>query len=322
MMSTLEPVHGLAPSHPSLTGASYSPNLAPPNLSSMSRGMASGRSSPFSSSESVQYTPSPSGPDLNLGLPSSSPFDGGLAPQVRHRPSRSEDLGRQSPLHFAAAQQQLLNPTTAYSQVASTQYGYIPPIRSQDPFSVGIPSSVGPARLGRRGSGSVHHDRQASLGSSVRPSPYPSPSGSPALVAQGLPPMNDHTMNPWSKVERQQVTTPATAKASEGRRKGEASFVCPVPGCGSTFTRHFNLKGNYARLATAINSLFTSRIERSSAVSQRGATIQVQVAWLREGFRSPARLQAARGLAPQLAPLHVRWLQEDVCPHGRAEPPS
>jgi hypothetical protein len=49
--------------------------------------------------------------------------------------------------------------------------------------------------------------------------------------------------NPWSKVERQQVTTPATAKASEGRRKGEASFVCPVPGCGSTFTRHFNLKG-------------------------------------------------------------------------------
>jgi len=56
--------------------------------------------------------------------------------------------------------------------------------------------------------------------------------------------MNDHTMNPWSKVERQQVTTPATAKASEGRRKGEASFVCPVPGCGSTFTRHFNLKGH------------------------------------------------------------------------------
>ena len=245
MMSALEPVHGLAPSHPSLTGASYSPNignLAPPNLSSMSRGITSGRSSPFSSSESLQYTPSPNGPDLNLGLPSSSPFDGALAPQVRHRPSRSEDLGRQSPLHFAAPQQQLLAPSVAYNQVAGPQYGYIPPIRSHDPFNVGMPSSVGPARLGRRGSGSVHHERQASMGSSVRPSPYPSPSGSPALLPQGLPP-SDGTLNPWAKVERQQVTTPATAKASEGRRKGEASFVCPVPGCGSTFTRHFNLKG-------------------------------------------------------------------------------
>jgi len=253
MMSTLEPVHGLAPSHPSLNSASYSPNLgnlAPPNLSSMSRGIASGRSSPFSSSESLQYASSPNGPDLNLGLPSSSPFDGGLAAHLRHRPSRSEDLGRQSPLHFAAPQQQLLAPSGVYGQVAAPQYGYVQPIRSQDPFSVGIQSSVGPTRLGRRGSGSVHHERQASMGSSVRPSPYPSPSGSPAMVAQGLPP-SDPTMNPWAKVERQQVTTPATAKASEGRRKGEASFVCPVPGCGSTFTRHFNLKGTYIRTATA-----------------------------------------------------------------------
>ena len=59
MMSALEPVHGLAPSHPSLAGASYSPNignLAPPNLSSMGRGITSGRSSPFSSSASLQDT--------------------------------------------------------------------------------------------------------------------------------------------------------------------------------------------------------------------------------------------------------------------------
>jgi hypothetical protein len=100
MMSTLEPVHGLAPSHPSLTGASYSPNLAPPNLSSMSRGIASGRSSPFSSSESLQYTPSPNGPDLNLGLPSSSPFDGALAPQSVTAPpvQRTSDAS----LHFTS----------------------------------------------------------------------------------------------------------------------------------------------------------------------------------------------------------------------------
>ncbi|KAJ8088477.1 hypothetical protein PM082_022550 [Marasmius tenuissimus] len=39
-------------------------------------------------------------------------------------------------------------------------------------------------------------------------------------------------------------TTGRTAKASHKRRKQEASFPCPVPGCGSTFTRSFNLKGH------------------------------------------------------------------------------
>ncbi|KAH9053647.1 hypothetical protein EDB87DRAFT_1569144 [Lactarius vividus] len=28
------------------------------------------------------------------------------------------------------------------------------------------------------------------------------------------------------------------------RRINDAKFVCPIPGCGSTFTRHFNLKGH------------------------------------------------------------------------------
>lgn len=39
------------------------------------------------------------------------------------------------------------------------------------------------------------------------------------------------------------VVTTAAAQASERRRRTEPNFVCPVPGCGSTFTRHFNLKG-------------------------------------------------------------------------------
>ncbi|KAF8517704.1 hypothetical protein BU17DRAFT_34288, partial [Hysterangium stoloniferum] len=40
------------------------------------------------------------------------------------------------------------------------------------------------------------------------------------------------------------VTTKATHDASSARRKNEAGFVCPVEGCGSTFTRSFNLKGH------------------------------------------------------------------------------
>jgi hypothetical protein len=51
------------------------------------------------------------------------------------------------------------------------------------------------------------------------------------------------TMQPAVQVARQNVTTHATADASQRRRRTEANFVCPVPGCGSTFTRHFNLKG-------------------------------------------------------------------------------
>jgi len=48
---------------------------------------------------------------------------------------------------------------------------------------------------------------------------------------------------PIMQVERHQVTTTATQAASANRRRNEAVFRCPVPGCGSTFTRRFNLKG-------------------------------------------------------------------------------
>ncbi|KAK0485793.1 hypothetical protein IW261DRAFT_1452101 [Armillaria novae-zelandiae] len=60
---------------------------------------------------------------------------------------------------------------------------------------------------------------------------YPSASGVPRLP-------------PILQVEKQQVTTSATQLASANRRRNEAHFQCPVPGCGSTFTRRFNLRGH------------------------------------------------------------------------------
>ncbi|KAF9010526.1 hypothetical protein BDQ17DRAFT_1346385 [Cyathus striatus] len=60
---------------------------------------------------------------------------------------------------------------------------------------------------------------------------YPSSSGVPRLP-------------PILQVEKQQVTTSATQLASASRRRNEANFKCPVPGCGSTFTRRFNLRGH------------------------------------------------------------------------------
>ncbi|KZV86216.1 hypothetical protein EXIGLDRAFT_622206 [Exidia glandulosa HHB12029] len=49
---------------------------------------------------------------------------------------------------------------------------------------------------------------------------------------------------PILQVEKQHVTTSATQAASASRRRNDACFKCPVPGCGSTFTRRFNLRGH------------------------------------------------------------------------------
>jgi hypothetical protein len=46
-------------------------------------------------------------------------------------------------------------------------------------------------------------------------------------------------------VSKPTVTTGRTANASHKRRKQEATFCCPVPKCGSTFTRSFNLRGAF-----------------------------------------------------------------------------
>jgi len=50
-------------------------------------------------------------------------------------------------------------------------------------------------------------------------------------------------------VSKPNVTTGRTANASHKRRKQEANFSCPVPNCGSTFTRSFNLKGVFDSFA-------------------------------------------------------------------------
>ncbi|KAG8905184.1 hypothetical protein FRB99_000549 [Tulasnella sp. 403] len=115
-----------------------------------------------------------------------------------------------------------------------------------DPRSPPLGNTAGPTRRRNSGSG---HERGASL-SSLRSSPYqrpspraspgPSPQHSPSAVHKSLPPPDSQFM----RVERPLVTTPATKTASANRRRAEATFLCPVPGCGSTFTRHFNLRGH------------------------------------------------------------------------------
>ena len=77
------------------------------------------------------------------------------------------------------------------------------------------------------------------------------PGGIGELGQQINPGGNQSDMGPplggINAVTKPNVTTTATAEASERRRKTDANFACPVPGCGSTFTRHFNLKGKLSR---------------------------------------------------------------------------
>ncbi|CAE6435964.1 unnamed protein product [Rhizoctonia solani] len=109
------------------------------------------------------------------------------------------------------------------------------------PPSMSVPSSataddeggVGPRRRGHERTGSGSH----------RASPYHSPHASPrALPGDDNVSYGGITLT--KPVERVHVTTPATREASSNRRTAQANFKCPVPGCGSTFTRHFNLRGH------------------------------------------------------------------------------
>ncbi|KAG9123740.1 hypothetical protein FRC07_014101 [Ceratobasidium sp. 392] len=80
--------------------------------------------------------------------------------------------------------------------------------------------------------------------SSSPPPPQYVTTGAPT----GSPPDGDWgdvpRLPPILQVEKQHVTTTATQAASASRRRNDAQFKCPVPGCGSTFTRRFNLRGH------------------------------------------------------------------------------
>lgn len=86
------------------------------------------------------------------------------------------------------------------------------------------------------------------LESSQPPSPGHEPGSNPGGAGANHYPSSTGVprLPPILQVEKQQVTTSATQLASASRRRNEAHFVCPVPGCGSTFTRRFNLRGNIA----------------------------------------------------------------------------
>jgi len=186
--------------------------------------------------------------------------DGGGAPRLAHRQSRSEDL-----------RPTMLGPIPNFPP--SRHVDFLAQQRGPQGSQFLHPPETQPFPRGhhrRASSGSRERGMVGPTWGAARSSPYPtSPSGSPARHAEPLPDpslgngqtslINDMrgdisggygsgyssggSRGGTPAVPRPNVTTTATADASMKRRINDAKFVCPVPGCGSTFTRHFNLKG-------------------------------------------------------------------------------
>ena len=167
--------------------------------------------------------------------PRAYPF-GGLAPASGHYPFNAP------PLHI---------PPIGSHLSQSSQLPTLPPLRSPHHHAANPPYPAS-RRDGKRSptdpeayytpSPASYYSHSQTIPSSSPPplsavSTVSSPTTSPATPGAvcRLPPI--------FQVERQQVTTSATQAASASRRRNEANFLCPVPGCGSTFTRRFNLRG-------------------------------------------------------------------------------
>jgi hypothetical protein len=184
--------------------------------------------------------------------------DGGGGPRLTHRHSRSEDLGPTAPLPGNPMHNY---PPSRHVDFLAQQRGvqFLHPPEAQVSF-----------RGHHRRASSGSRDRGGPTWGAQRASPYPpaSPSDSPTRLPEPLPELGlesgqsplinnmsrgDGYLSGYSSggsrgatpggVARPNVTTTATADASMKRRINDAKFQCPVPGCGSTFTRHFNLKG-------------------------------------------------------------------------------
>jgi len=180
-------------------------------------------------------------PDLVAVNLRRSKSDSGGRP-THSRLSRSEDMSHSATMLFPpSSQQDFINRQFLYPHET------LPPIRG------------GHNRRASSGSRAGGDGSWSGL-SSNRPSPYPSPSASPRVRYEDLPnvSLTSTSMLRQGPAEQQQptatgitvtkqtVTSERTAGASHRRRKQEANFMCPVPGCGSTFTRSFNLKGSSA----------------------------------------------------------------------------
>jgi hypothetical protein len=189
------------------------------------------------------------------GIPTEGPASHPDGPPPREypyelpRPPYSQPSSSTGPPIMNSPPPQSPKPEVYYAPNAAQLYTQQQPLQPQ-PSTPSPPSADQTPALPSAGAGANH---------------YPSSAGVPRLP-------------PILQVEKQQVTTSATQLASASRRRNEAHFVCPVPGCGSTFTRRFNLRGQSSSFATPSPSYPLSR--RPFAIPHRGETVRLRVARL------------------------------------------
>ncbi|KAG8687277.1 hypothetical protein FRC09_013590 [Ceratobasidium sp. 395] len=186
-------------------------------------------------------------PDMSIGTLGGSLWDnaidpmlGGLSPPSGPR-ARSVGDGSSRRGH-RITQSEDVSSSFRIPELDQNGRLYTAPDGSLAPPSMSVPSSV-PADMDEGGVGPRRRGHERSSSGSHRASPYHSPHASPRLLP-GDDNANYGGFNLTKPVERVHVTTPATREASSNRRTAQANFKCPVPGCGSTFTRHFNLRGH------------------------------------------------------------------------------
>lgn len=99
-----------------------------------------------------------------------------------------------------------------------------------------------------------------------------------------------------------EVASQKSKLKSAGRRRTEAKFKCPLPGCSDTFTKQHNLKSE--RALSCMSEVLTVGWDclRSSPSAQQRPALLLQV--VLAGLRSRERLQAARKEILQEASAH------------------
>jgi hypothetical protein len=214
--------------------------------------------------ESIPFAPPPQYPAAAVPIPQGIPTEGpashpdGPPPreypyelQQHPRPPYSQPSSSTGPPIMNSPPPPSPKPDVYYAPNAAQLYTQAQQqqLLQPQPSTSSSPSADQTATLPSAGAGANH---------------YPSSAGVPRLP-------------PILQVEKQQVTTSATQLASASRRRNEAHFVCPVPGCGSTFTRRFNLRGQSSSLCYPFAIL--SRLSRRPlAIPYGGETIRLRVA--------------------------------------------
>ncbi|CAE6438122.1 unnamed protein product, partial [Rhizoctonia solani] len=182
-------------------------------------------------------------PDLNVGV-GGSLWDNAIDPMLNisnhHRARSVGDANGNRRGHIRNARSEDVSAVLRTPDMGS--HLYLGSDGSLAPPSMSVPSN-GPADHDEGGVGPRRRGHERTGSGSHRASPYHSPNASPRNLP-GDDGISFGGITLTKPVERVHVTTPATREASSNRRTAQANFKCPVPGCGSTFTRHFNLRGH------------------------------------------------------------------------------